>query len=136
MVRTDPPRVWIPKVPRMMVRQLALRIKPVVDFGSRGKCYIKPVDLFNVAYTWAPIPAEKAPVFEVLCDITTYHSYGAPVFFKPSIAEVLAQIPAEYRDVVVAFEIDPPGSIRNMDDAAFLDGYHSATTRLYVLKSE
>ena len=67
---------------------------PVVQFARKGKRYIKPVDLFGIAYTWDPKPAGKAKDVKPLCDITTYHTYGYYGFFKPSIAEVLAQIPA------------------------------------------
>ena len=126
---------WIPEVPKKRIQKLAERIKPVVQFASKGKRYIKPVDLFGVAYTWDPKAANKAPGLKPLCDIITYHTYGYYGFFKPSIAEILAQIPAEHLDKVVAFEI--VGSPETADDLneeheALNAGYHVATTRLYV----
>lgn len=126
---------WIPEVPNERIEELAERIKPVVQFGQENRCYIKPVDLFNIAYTWDPKVADKATGLKSLCDITTYHTYGYYGFFKPSIAEVLAQIPAEHLDKVVAFEI--VGSPKTADDLnreheALNAGYHVATTRLYV----
>lgn len=126
---------WIPEVPKEHIQELAERIKPVVQFARKGRCYIKLVDLFKIAYTWDPKSADKATGLKSLCDITTYHTYGYYGMFKPSIAEVLAQIPAEHLDKVVAFEI-----VRNPETADDLNrelealnaGYHVATTRLYV----
>ncbi|HEY4506152.1 MAG TPA: hypothetical protein VJJ24_01765 [Candidatus Paceibacterota bacterium] len=137
-------RVWIPPITDEHLRELAGRIKPVIQFKHRGfrrkgRRYVKPVDLRGVAYTWDPKPARPARDLEPIVDITTYHSYGAPVFFKPSIAEVLAQIPAEYLDAVVAFEIVE--SPEHRDDLyrdggeALNAGYHVATTRLYRRKT-
>ena len=128
-------RVWIPKVPATRIAELADRIKPVIQFKRHGICYIEPVDLFNVAYTWDPKPAEEAKGLKVLCDITTYHGYGYYGCFKPSIAEVLAQIPAEHLDKVIAFEIvksPQTADDLNREPEALNAGYHVATTRLYV----
>jgi len=126
---------WIPEVPKERIQKLAERIKPVVQFAQKGRRYIKPVDLFDIAYTWDPKSADEAMDLKPLCDITTYHTYGYQGLFKPSIAEVLAQIPAEHLDKVVAFEI--VGSPKTADDLnreheALNAGYHVATTRLYV----
>ena len=129
-------KVWIPEVSEDRIRELAERIKPVVQFARKGKCYIKPVDLFNVAYTWSPESAEVVTGLKPLCDITTYHTFDYYGFFKPSIAEVLAQIPAEHLDKVIAFEIvgRPFSDVDdlNKEQEALNAGYHVATTRLYV----
>lgn len=128
-------KIWIPEVSEERIRELADRIKPVVQFARKGKCYIQPVDLFGVAYTWEPKPADKATGLKSLCDITTYHTYGYYGFFKPSVAEVLAQIPAEHLDKVVAFEIvRSPDTVDdlNQEHEALNAGYHVAMTRLYI----
>ncbi len=128
-------KVWIPEVPKNRIEELALRIKPVVEFKGKGKCYIKPVDLFKVAYTWGAKAAEKATRLKSLCEIVTYHGFGYYGFFKPSIAEVLAQIPAELLERVVAFEITrSPESATdlNREREALNAGFHVATTTLYV----
>jgi hypothetical protein len=106
-----------------------------MQFAQKGRCYIKPVDLFNIAYTWDSKSADEATDLKPLCDITTHHTYDYKLFFKPSIAEVLAQIPAEHLDKVVAFEIvGSPKTIGDLDreQEALNMGYHVATTRLYV----
>ncbi len=132
---------WIPKILDERLQELCKRIKPVVRFVSwfgKGKeClyYIKPVDPRKIAYTWDPKPRRKARRLKKLCDITTYHSYGYYGFFKPSIAEVIAQIPEEYLNKVVAFEIVENPEKRddlNLHSEALNAGYHVATTRLYI----
>lgn len=130
-------KIWIPEVPQERIKELAERIRPVVEFARKGKCYIEPVDLFRIAYTWDPKSADKAKGLKPLCDITTHHTFGYHGFFKPSIAEVLAQIPAEHLDKVVAFEIvEGPETADDLDREreALNAGYHVATTRLYVRK--
>lgn len=136
---------WIPEVPKERIRDLAERIKPVMRFalGEKGLFrspegylyHIKPVDLFGITFTWLPESDEKAVGLKPLCVITTYHTYAYYGFFKPTIAEVLAQIPAEHLDKVVAFEII--GSPETVDDLnreaeALNVGYHVAITQLYV----
>jgi hypothetical protein len=129
---------WSPKVPEISERrilELAERIKPVVTFEEEGRCYIKPVDMFSESFTWDPEPASKAIGLKLLCDITTYHPYGYYGSFKPSVAQVILQIPAEHLDRVVAFEIvKHPETADDLDAESeiFNSGYHVATTRLYV----
>lgn len=127
-------RVYIPEMSKEDVANRAERIKPCYRFGDVLK-YIEPVDLYTTAFTWSPNPAENAEGLRPLNDITTYHSYGYYGFFKPSISEVLRQIPADIVDKVVAFEIIK--SPENSDDLnanieALNAGYHVATTRLYI----
>ena len=118
------------------IRELAERIKPVMEFREEGRSYIKPVDIFAESFTWDPEPAIKAPGLKPFCDITTYHSYGYIGYFKPSVAQVILQIPQEHLDKVIAFEIvkvpdefpDEPSPEYEALDA----GYHTATTRLYA----
>lgn len=128
-------KTWIPKVSVEVITELAKRIKPVVLFEKKGICYIKPVDLFKVAFLWDTKPAKKATGLRALCEIITYHEFGYHGFFKPSIAEVLAQIPKEHLDKVTAFEIvDYPKDCDdlNKESEALNAGYHVAKTRLYV----
>jgi hypothetical protein len=139
-------KVWIPEVSVRRIRELAKRIRPVVRFcqGAKGlyrsphgkRHYIKPVSLHTTAYTWDPVPTMVATGLKRICDITTYHSWSYYGFFKPSIAEVLAQIPEEHLDKVVAFEIvQKPESMEDMrrESEAFNAGFHVAKTRLYAL---
>ena len=129
---------WTPKVQGMSqqrIRELARQIKPVVTFKEEDSCYIKPVDPFSESYLWDPQPTDRATGLSVLCDITTYHPYGYYGSFKPSIAQVILQIPPEHLDKVIAFEIvKHPETADDLDSVneIFNFGYHVATTRLYV----
>jgi len=138
--------IWIPDVPEDRIRELAKRIKPVVRFSislpggflfypDGIPFYIRKVDLFDIAYTWSPKPRWPATRLTPLQDITTYHSWGHYSLFKPSIAEVLAQIPANLLDRVVAFEIikqPETADDLNQNIEAMHAGFHVATTRLYA----
>ena len=141
-------RIWIPEMPEDDIRRLAETIKPIVRFAEgkeglfrseQGFPYrIEPVDLFKTAYTYDPKPTTRFEGELVpLRDITTYHSYGYYGCFKPSVAEVLAQIPDDIVDQVVAFEIVwSPETAADLRGEAVNAGYHEATTRLYTEKSE
>jgi hypothetical protein len=130
-------KVWIPEVSRNDIERLAKIIRPIIRNHQDGQAYyIKSVDLFETAYTWDPKITKIAIGIKPIVDITTYHTYGYYGFFKPSVAEVLAQIPAEHLNKVVAFEIiGSPETAEDMNEehAALNAGYHVATTRLYSL---
>lgn len=107
---------------------LLQRIHPVHHFADGKLWYIKPCHPRNVAFTWDPRKLREAAGLEELARIKTYHEYSSHVFFKPSLAEVLAQIPRRFIDNVNAFEI-PVGW--NDPDPEPAGGYHKITTILY-----
>lgn len=130
-------KIWVPVITDENLAELAERIKPVVKKGSALR-YIEDVGLRTVAFTWSPTLTKKAKGLEPICDITTYHSYGAPNMFKPSIAEVISQIPEKHLTDVVAFQItSSPDTVDdlNREIQALNAGYHVATTTLYRLKN-
>jgi hypothetical protein len=124
---------WIPSVPREHISALAERIKPVVRNERKVLHYIKPVDLFSASFLWEPTLLESAVDLREIARITTYHTFGHPLFFKPSVAEVLAQIPDTYLSAAIAFEVIGPlgADDLNTENAALAAGYHVATTVLY-----
>ena len=68
-------------------------------------------------------------------DFECIHKYGHPMFFKPSIAEVLAQIPDGQVDFVDAFEIIEFPQVDNeliRNKIVFDNGYHISMVRLYT----
>ena len=77
---------------------------------------------------------EKADSLKALGTIATLHAWGYYGVFKPSIAEVLAQIPAGYLDEVVAFEVAGPKDAEdlNREKEALDAGFHVARTTLYA----
>ena len=67
-------------------------------------------------------------------DFECIHKYGSPNFFKPSIAEVLAQISDLVLDSVCAFEIiEKPENVTDLyrNKIAFDNGFHTSIVRLY-----
>ncbi|MBU0667055.1 MAG: hypothetical protein ABIC91_00995 [Nanoarchaeota archaeon] len=118
------------------IEALYENIKPVVRFDDlkeqsdderRDLYFIKDVNLYNIAYAWDPKPTKKAENLEKLADIQTKHTWAYHGFFKPSIAEVLVQIPQKYINDVSAFEI-------KSDTVAITGNYHTVLTRLYKTK--
>lgn len=139
-------RVWIPRLADDYIRGLAERIRPLVRFvqgedklveSREGDPYtIEPKHIFNMAYNWDPKPVERITEELVpLRDITTYHAYGYYQFFKPSVAEVLAQIPEDLVDRVAYFEIVwEPETAADLRGEAVKAGFHEARTRLYAVE--
>lgn len=162
-------KVWIPDLSEMRARELASRISPVVlfireDNGSLRRPswkelswsredglfsssedtalhYIESIDdWFETAYTFNPMPTERAAGLDKICDIETHHRFQNKVVFGASVAEVLAQIPEEHLDSVVAFQIiDYPKTNRDFDKSpealeALNNDHHIAKTRLYARK--
>lgn len=125
---------WIPEITDERLAELVERIKPIVRWDNGDQYYIEPVDPRGVAFTWDPTPTKKAMGLMPIRDITTYHTFGYHGMFKPSIAEVLAMIPEDVIDEVVAFEIvelPETADDLNKNFEALIDGYHVAKTRLY-----
>jgi hypothetical protein len=136
---------WIPAISNERLAELGARIKPVIRFatGERGlfqdrhgvAYFIEDVDPRRTAFTWDPKPTTPAEDLRTVTEVITYHTWAYYGFFKPSIAEVLAQIPGELVDRVTAFEIvqaPETAADLNIDKKAFDAGLHVATTRLYA----
>lgn len=127
----------IPEISDERLAQLHARIKPVVRGARRsngaawhdGLFYIQDVDLRGESFTWDPTLTESAEGLRELARIETTHTCGYYGFFKPSIAEVLAQIPVEFLDRCVAYEC----GVGDLDTSNIVDGgsAHRVTTVLY-----
>lgn len=89
-------------------------------------------NIFKRSYAWSPKPLCKAPKMTKLTEISTLHTCSFPLFFKPSEAEVLAQIPEDLIDKVNAYEIyvtDINAANITTDDGQ----HHIAQVRLFKL---
>lgn len=129
----DSSGLFIAPMDRDEVIRRAETIRPVVRHDDSPH-YISAVDLFEVAYTWDPKPTKKAEHLKEIQKIRTYHGYGYYGLFKPSCAEVLAQIPKSLLGRVVAFEIiewPQTADDLNKEMVALNAGFHVATTMLY-----
>lgn len=131
-------RIYIPEVDKKVIRSLATRIRPLVRRDGK-LCYIKkPRSLFTTSFLWNAAPTKVATGLKCVQQITTYHTYGHYIFFKPSVAEVLAQVEqlsAEIKESLVAFELTnspQDATDLNREKEATNAGYHTATALLYA----
>lgn len=98
---------WV--VPELSPSDLAARfekIKPVTRDSEDNIRLIGPHDPENGAFTFVEERGEAIDGLKEVARITTYHSVGGfHGFFKPTVAEVLAQIPQRFIEQgVCAFE--------------------------------
>jgi hypothetical protein len=114
----------IPDMPKAAISRLAKRIRSVAVRDGDLWEMAQP-DPFTTAFTWDPDWQAPARNLVELVTVRTFHTFGAPSLFKPSKAEVIAQIPVGLIDQVVAFATDDP---------QLVDGgrFHAATTVLYA----
>lgn len=117
------------------------KIKPIVEVGG-VKYFLREFskeELKNQSYINEKDIVKKVNMrLFVPCigqDFECIHKYGHPMFFKPSIAEVLAQIPDGQVDFVDAFEIIEFPQVDNeliRNKIVFDNGYHISMVRLYT----
>lgn len=99
-------------------------------------------ELTNTAYTWLNEPTDYADKVDftklsVLEDRKMLHCWGYYGFFKPSVGEVIRQIPNEYLEKVVAFEIIDGAIAMNSTFKEELNaGFHVSIVRLYQPKDD
>ena len=87
----------VPEIHDSWLNEIASRIQPLLyNRGTHRYHLIENLtkDLRRTAYTWDAKLGQEVGVFNPLneLDIITFHKYGAPALFKPSIAEVIACI--------------------------------------------
>ncbi len=129
-------RKLIPEMSSERVDELLRCIRPFVR-SQRGVLHnfnVEGHDPVGQSFTWYRYArlgdAVDMSTLEVLQEIRTYHTTGYATLFKPSIQEVLAQIPTELLERVVGFEIDMNHKTIEHVELPGLSG-HKATTILY-----
>lgn len=134
--------VSIPEISNEELLERYKRIKPIVEI--EGTKYFlrdfKEDELRNISFIWnakeekkEPVDVQKIKPIENR-DFKCIHKYGYYGLFKPSIAEVLAQIPERDLQLVCAFEIiESPENTRDFakHQIEFDNGYHVSKVRLY-----
>ena len=104
-------KIEIPTMSKEEITKWYANIKPIV--GKAPKSYLRNLsekEITGVAYTWMTKPEDLAePVdfskLSVLADVKMLHKWAYYGFFKPDVGEVIRQIPKEYLEKVVAFEM-------------------------------
>ena len=103
---------FIPDISKEAVTVLLERVTPLVRNNVGHLCIYSPAepcDPFQTSFTWdrAAACGDLADVakLRLLEAVPTYHTCGYHACFKPSIAEVLAQLPVHLQETVTAFEV-------------------------------
>lgn len=118
------------------------RIKPIVKVEELYY-YLKRFNidrLRNQSYIWNVYAGSKdlremidMKDATILGEFSTYHTYGCPGFFKPSIAEVLQQFPDEFLNEANAFYM--LDDINVLADQVAVDaGCHKSKVRALYIK--
>ena len=131
------------EIPAMDIKDIAKwyeTIKPIVK-----QKYLRELtkhELTHTAYTWLDEASDYAkPVdyskLSVLADVKMLHRWAYYGFFKPDVGEVIRQIPKEYLEKVVAFEIiKGPIGMNTVYNKELNAGFHVSIVRLYQAKDE
>lgn len=130
----------IKKLPDAECERLLKQMTPVKEVDGklfpilRTRDDKQDVTLWNTAFTWDPHLGPELKDIELydLARIETYHTCGYIALFKPSLGEVLSQIPLNLRADVTHFET------LTHDDVVgcFSDGDgHRTVTKLYTTYS-
>lgn len=96
----------IPAISEVKLQELFSRIKPIVRLDNGNFHRVLHTDLRGTSFLWDQNFSEdplSVKLVEV-AGILTYHTAGFGLLFKPSIAEVMAQIPEKYLDQISYFE--------------------------------
>lgn len=134
----------IPEVSTEEIAKWYATIKPIV-YKNGTACYLRKLsekELTNTAYTWLNKPTDYAEYVDFdelsfLADIKMLHHYGYYGYFKPSVSEVICQIPKEYLEKTIAFEIiDGAIGMNSIYNAELNAGFHVSVVRLYQKKDE
>jgi hypothetical protein len=131
-------RQWrVPEISDDRLAALMAQIQPAC-FDERGRLhFIKEIDPRTKAFTWDPTLTEALNMerYVELGSSLTYHSCGYYGLFKPSIAEVLAQVPEELLSKAVAFSTELPEHRHDLSVVVSECGrMHRAVTTWYGLK--
>ena len=134
----------IPPISNEELMRRYLKIKPVAEVAG-VKYWLKNYSVHEMRYSsyfLTIIPDKQTPVGEALSNHTHYdfqclHTFGYHGFFKPSIAEVLAQIPEDILNqyTIDAFEIiawPTCSNDLNKFRKAMKHGFHVSVVRLYI----
>lgn len=128
----------IPLIDDVKLANLARRIRPVIRVRAEvgGDIYreIEPVDPRDIAFTWDPKPVGPELVLGLVRVFNSYHNWGHYSLFKPSIAEVLAQIQDDELPARAFFWLDRDSVLARLvkPDEHNRSGYHRACCRLLV----
>ena len=136
--------IAIPYISDRTIELMGAKIRPIVKVKGvkhfLGGYTVE--EMKNTSFSFTSDHGEhlQEPVndneLEFVGEAYTLHTWGAPSYFKPSIKEVIAQIPADIKNSVDAFEVELESYPSNKEfvSEAFAKGYHVALTKFYRKK--
>lgn len=130
-------KVKIPFMSNEEIMRYYERIKPIVP-RTKGDSYLTSLSEHAVtanAFNYIKEGEEEEVLVEyselaTLADVKMMHGWGYHTYFKPSVAEVIRQIPKELLDKTVAFTLIW-GSTTSLFKEEFDAGYHPSIIRLF-----
>lgn len=141
---TDITQRNLPSISEDKLLTLAKAIKPMIRSSEDNQLYFSmPTDILKTSYSFANKPAKKAHGMKKIMTFETRHNCGYHLFFKPSVAEVLAQmaekISPEIIAQITAFEVVFKKDILQQDRLSAetydpIENQHIAQTVLYTGK--
>ena len=127
----------IPDVTDARIVDVLETIRPVVVNNNGTLWYVAIADPRRFSFSFDPKILYRADGLVRTRTIRTLHTFGYVGFFKPSVAEVVAQLPEDL-DGIVAFSVEGPDTMADVmaDPAEYEAGFHVATTTLYSRRGE
>lgn len=132
----------IPELEKEQIIELYNKIKPIITID--GVSYF--LRNFNInelecgSYTWHREEDKRTIIRKdrllMIRDFLCLHQFDCKYFFKPTIVEVLAQIPEELVDEINAFEIiEEPKEITDLSKYQEItdNGFHLSKVRTYKI---
>ncbi len=129
----------IPETTNIFIEHHYERISPIV-YQNLKMYYLRKLygeELYKLPYTTLNNNSDLKEevdfsVLTYLTDIKMLHKIGPDSVFKPTVAEIIKQIPSDIIDKVVAFEIiTGPVGIKNLFNEELKAGYYVSIVRLY-----
>ena len=124
----------IPEVSKELVEECVQRIEPLILNRGKPWLILTKCEPFGQSYPWEHDLVAEATDIEELARIRTLHTWAYYGFFKPTYAEVIAQIPEELLSRVTHFLVNGPKTADDLNKhMPELDaGFHVAETILYT----
>ena len=125
----------IPKITNRKLEELFTNLQPLYLRGVELWRMARPASLRDVSYIWDPKLTERVSEerLTVLGHFRCLHTWAYYGFFKPSVAEVLSQVPETFLPEAQLFQIFGPETSDdlNKESQALNAGFHVSTVVLY-----
>lgn len=138
-------KIKIPEMDRKDIVKWYATIKPIVRENGKFMYLrkLKDKEVLNAHYTELRQVEDYAgrvdfSLLSVLADVKMLHGFSRDSFFRPSVGEVISQIPKDMLEKVVAFEIiyaPTTSDDFNIFKREFEAGFHVSVVRLYQAKN-